>query len=487
LCAAGQTGYNHRVDSLRFNEIAAIVQELSQALAGARLEKVYAPHPLACLLKLREAWLLLDFTPGLTRVHLVTARPDAPKVPPAWVMKLRRELVGRFLGSVSQHPGDRIVRLAFPAAGRRPARTLVAELFGKHGRLLLLTENDAVLAAAIGEGAGGQAYLPPERRAARTEDSRLPAPDPEALSANREAERLLSGLALSRQLEAQRRTLQAELAREGKRLQRKATALEADLERARGGALSMRQGEALKASLADIQRGQTCVVLPDPSATGGGPEAGTLVVALDPALTPVQNMQRLFARGRRLLAAVAAIGERLAGVRDEMKKVQERTAAVTGALTLDDLARARGGPASFRPKTGHRPGPRRPYHRYTSVTGRSILVGRSGKDNHALTFQVARGSDLWLHTRDAPGAHVVVPLDKNEECDPQTLLDAATLAANGSPLKNDSRVEVTYTHAKNVHPIKGAPPGLVSVARGKTILVRLDPERIRRLLESKEK
>jgi predicted ribosome quality control (RQC) complex YloA/Tae2 family protein len=159
---------------------------------------------------------------------------------------------------------------------------------------------------------------------------------------------------------------------------------------------------------------------------------------------------------------------------------------VIGAATLEDLAQVRGGPASSRPKTGRRPGPRRPYHRYTSTTGRPILVGRSGKDNHALTFQVARGSDLWLHTRDAPGAHVVVPLDKNEECDPQTLMDAAMLAAHGSPLKNDTRVEVTYTLAKNVHPIKGAPPGLVSVARGKTILVRVEPDRLRKLLDSKE-
>jgi predicted ribosome quality control (RQC) complex YloA/Tae2 family protein len=71
--------------------------------------------------------------------------------------------------------------------------------------------------------------------------------------------------------------------------------------------------------------------------------------------------------------------------------------------------------------------------------------------------------------------------------DEQTLLDAATLAADSSGQKKDDKVEVTYTKAKNVHPIKGAPPGLVSVAKGRTILVRMEPARLSRLKKSIEK
>ena len=81
---------------------------------------------------------------------------------------------------------------------------------------------------------------------------------------------------------------------------------------------------------------------------------------------------------------------------------------------------------------------------------------------------------------------MVVQLSKKQEVDEQTLLDAATLAAASSGQKQDDKVEVTYTQAKNVHPLKGAPPGLVSVAKGRTILVRMEPERLKRLKKTLE-
>ena len=93
---------------------------------------------------------------------------------------------------------------------------------------------------------------------------------------------------------------------------------------------------------------------------------------------------------------------------------------------------------------------------------------------------------MWLHARGAAGAHVVIRLERGAAPDEQSLLDAATLAAMHSPYKGDAKVEVSYTRVKNVHAIKGASPGLVSMSDAKTLLVRMEPDRIQRLKETAE-
>ena len=109
---------------------------------------------------------------------------------------------------------------------------------------------------------------------------------------------------------------------------------------------------------------------------------------------------------------------------------------------------------------------------------------------------MSSGNDLWLHTRDVPGAHVVVPL-AGAPIDEQTLLDAATLAVWFSPARPDEapvpgtpqaalvQADVTYALRKLIRKPRGAAPGRVSVAGGQTIRVRLEPERLQRLLASR--
>jgi predicted ribosome quality control (RQC) complex YloA/Tae2 family protein len=99
---------------------------------------------------------------------------------------------------------------------------------------------------------------------------------------------------------------------------------------------------------------------------------------------------------------------------------------------------------------------------------------------------VARGSDLWLHTRDVPGAHVIVRLPSGVRIDEQTLLDAATLAAHHSSARGEAQVDVGYTLRKHVRKPPKSRPGSVTFSSLKTIRVRLEPERLARLLGSLE-
>jgi predicted ribosome quality control (RQC) complex YloA/Tae2 family protein len=85
-----------------------------------------------------------------------------------------------------------------------------------------------------------------------------------------------------------------------------------------------------------------------------------------------------------------------------------------------------------------------------------------------------------------PGAHVVIPTEKQAQVSQELLLDAATLAAHHSDAKGEPRVEVSYVPVKFVHKTKGAAPGAVTYTREKTLLLRLEPERLQRLLTTEQ-
>jgi predicted ribosome quality control (RQC) complex YloA/Tae2 family protein len=125
-----------------------------------------------------------------------------------------------------------------------------------------------------------------------------------------------------------------------------------------------------------------------------------------------------------------------------------------------------------------------PYREYHSAKGERIWVGKNAAGNDALTFSRAKPHDLWLHARGIPGSHVVVPLAKGAPASQEVLLDAAHLALYHSDAKGEPRGEVSYTPVKFVHRVKGGAPGQVNYTREKTLLVRIEPERMRRLIET---
>ena len=120
--------------------------------------------------------------------------------------------------------------------------------------------------------------------------------------------------------------------------------------------------------------------------------------------------------------------------------------------------------------------------RFVGTHGSEILVGRTSKDNDTLTIRLARGSDYWLHTADAPGSHVVLCTPKGKEPDHEEVLDAAHLAIHFSPIRGTDRAPVHVAQRKHIHKPKGAKPGLVALSGGRILEVRMQQERLDALL-----
>lgn len=114
---------------------------------------------------------------------------------------------------------------------------------------------------------------------------------------------------------------------------------------------------------------------------------------------------------------------------------------------------------------------------FISSDGFKILVGKNNKQNDLLTLKIAGSYDLWLHTRNIPGSHVIIRADRHEIPD-STLIEAAILAAFHSSAKMSYNIPVDYTIVKNVKKPSGAKPGMVIYENFKTINVTPDEEKV---------
>jgi predicted ribosome quality control (RQC) complex YloA/Tae2 family protein len=271
-----------------------------------------------------------------------------------------------------------------------------------------------------------------------------------------------------------------------KKASRRLEALQTDLDKAARFRDHARYGELLKTNLDKIRKGQERITVIDYF----DPSTPELVIPLDASKSPKGNLDDYFKKYRKHLSAEREIRPRLEAMMRELDALRtELTAVERGEWTpvrpeqapLRGISPSRHKPSAVSQQRSARAGP---FRRFESVDGLPIYVGRNARENEALTFNMARSDDLWLHARGTPGSHVVVRLEKGANPLPETIKDAATLALQYSDLKKSGKGEVIYTKRKWVRKVKGQSPGTVTVTQEKTIFVQLDRTRLDRLKAS---
>jgi predicted ribosome quality control (RQC) complex YloA/Tae2 family protein len=110
-----------------------------------------------------------------------------------------------------------------------------------------------------------------------------------------------------------------------------------------------------------------------------------------------------------------------------------------------------------------------------------ILVGRDAGENDALLRKYVRGGDLWLHSRDYPGAYVFIKQRAGKTVPLDILLDAGNLAVFYSKARNNGEGDLFYTPVKYLRRAKNGPKGLVIPTQEKNLHVRVERERLREL------
>lgn len=205
-------------------------------------------------------------------------------------------------------------------------------------------------------------------------------------------------------------------------------------------------------------------------------EENFLTIELDENLTPQQNAQRYFKKYNKGKNAYAYAQEQLNLTKKELDYLES-------VLYNLDEANSPESVEEIREELKEQGYLRKTYKRkkntvkltplsFTSSEGYQILVGRNNVQNDELTMKIAHPNDMWFHTKDIPGSHVIVRT--TGDIPEKSLIEAASLAAWFSKARNSSKVQVDYTRVKYVKKPSGAKPGMVIYVNHKTIIV--DPK-----------
>lgn len=98
-----------------------------------------------------------------------------------------------------------------------------------------------------------------------------------------------------------------------------------------------------------------------------------------------------------------------------------------------------------------------------------IFIGRNNQQNEYLTHRFAKPTDIWFHTQDIQGSHLILRL--NVEPDDIILSKVAQYAAYFSKARETSKVPVDYTYIKNIKKPPGSPLGFVIFNTHQTMIV----------------
>lgn len=205
------------------------------------------------------------------------------------------------------------------------------------------------------------------------------------------------------------------------------------------------------------------------------PEYKNIKISLNTNFTPSENAQKYFKKYNKLKTAKKEITSQMEITKEEIDYLENIMLSIENCENLAELMDIReelGKVGYLRSKNNSKKETKlttKP-HEFVSSNGFKILVGKNNKQNDHLTLKVASNEDIWMHTKNIPGSHVIIKTEGKEVPD-ETIFEGAMLAAFFSKSKMSSQVPVDYTKKKNVKKPNGAKPGMVIYDTNNTVYV----------------
>ena len=240
-------------------------------------------------------------------------------------------------------------------------------------------------------------------------------------------------------------------------------------------------GELITANLYRMERGQTKLVCENYY----DENCAQTTIQLDPLLTPQQNAAKYYKRYTKAKTAEKYLREQMDIARRDLEYLESILEEIAEAETEQDFLDIRNEmrDAGFlrRQGKGKKELKRTTKPReFRTTSGLRVLVGRNNRQNDKLTMKEADHRDLWFHTKQIHGAHVIL-CTGGGEVDDDTIVEAAKLAAWYSQARESGNVPVDYTKVKNVKKPAGARPGMVVYNTCQTVNVTPEEGLVKRL------
>ncbi|MGE5329052.1 MAG: NFACT family protein [Deltaproteobacteria bacterium] len=214
------------------------------------------------------------------------------------------------------------------------------------------------------------------------------------------------------------------------------------------------------------------------------PNCGEITIPLNPDISPAKNAQAYYKKYLKAKKTFEAANIQLSQLEKDKYYFESLLFQIEEANSDSEIGEIRSelaaeGIINDAAKSKKSSLPSNPLE-FVSSDGFTILVGKNNKQNDLLTFKIASRTDIWLHTRNIPGSHVVIRTEKKPVPE-TTLLEACLLSAYHSKVRNSTHVPVDFTEVKYVKKPGGAKPGFVIYDNFKTMIVDPDSSILERL------
>lgn len=228
------------------------------------------------------------------------------------------------------------------------------------------------------------------------------------------------------------------------------------------------QGDILAASIYTLKRGMTSLETYDFY------NNKDISIPLDPQITPQENLEKLYKRYNKLKRGMEANKRRFIEINEELDYLNSIKLFIDNSSNTDNLKLIQEelisqGYIRIQQKKGNRKKQIKEIgYGLIEFENFKILYGRNNTENDNLTFKIADKEDIWLHSKNIPGSHVII---KANEITEEMLLKGAEVAAYFSKSSAGDKISVDYTKKRYINKPKGSKPGFVTYENEKNILI----------------
>lgn len=254
------------------------------------------------------------------------------------------------------------------------------------------------------------------------------------------------------------------------RLRHKTQKLNEDLYRAENSDKYRLYGELLTANLHQVKPGASSVTVISYY------DGSEVKIPLDPKYAPSKNAQIYYKKYGKAKTAVKEKKIQLEEVSQEIAYLESVLEFTEKAHSVEELRTIRqeltdSGFLRYRKNRNTKEKTSKPSpYAYTLTSGKRVFAGRNNKENDWLTLKKASSTDIWFHTKDIPGSHVIL-FTEGQEPSKEELFETAAIAAWHSKGSSSENVPVDYTRVKYVKKPAGSKPGMVIFTHNKTLYV----------------
>lgn len=257
------------------------------------------------------------------------------------------------------------------------------------------------------------------------------------------------------------------------KLNRKKIVLQEELQQAENADEYRQKADILMAYLYQLPASSAEACLPNFYNTQD--DTSLIKIELDPQKSPVQNANSYYQKYNKFKRAQESLAAQLTQTAQETLYLESLQLSLDYAQTAEDYNEIRQELAA----SGYLrlPAKRRSFKQplstpliYRLADGYTVLIGKNNRQNDMLTMKQAKQDDIWLHTKDIPGSHVIIRTEGRAPGH-DIITQAARLAAYYSKARQSSNVPVDYTRRRYVKKPSGAKPGFVTYDHQSTVNV----------------